>query len=478
MAPRPGTNRPGPAGSPRPFRRTGAEELGVRAAGILFIVSAVIAVLRVTALKTLLPTEATAGQMYGGAFIQVMLGVALLQGSVIARRFVLVVATLGLLALLAATAFVSEQQDAGPIVWLVAATLIVIPYLALVGLLVGQDHSRLRVGICIGILAVYSLGAYAIEIGARRAFERDARLKIAEWAAPDDAFEDATLGLSVAPPDGWTQLRPDSAPVKGEQGRAGFAHRESTALAILTVEELRDGPGTPRAHLERVREQHVKNEEGVQELGTAPASIGGVEAQQLSVRWRANEQNVRAWFVLWRDGWRYFTLYGWAPEARGDSAGEAFQLLAQSVRFTPVVSKDVGNLTRQVAEIAPHLSAAAVRALLDRYPNRKLTATDVFRLGHRSSLSGVAGLTPAEVQDLSRITSSLYAGMSARDRARLGAYQERVRVEQPTTPAEDAQMAQLMRTGTARLPAESLQRLQELVEKAIAMGTLMDRAGS
>ena len=37
------------------------------------------------------------------------------------------------------------------------------------------------------------------------------------------------------------------------------------------------------------------------------------------------------------------------------------------------------------------------------------------------------------------------------------------------------EMAQAMKGGTAKLPPDSLSRLQELVEKAIAMGTLMDR---
>jgi hypothetical protein len=343
-------------------------------------------------------------------------------------------------------------------------------------LLIGEDHSRLRVGICVAVLAIYSLGAYAIEIGARRAFERDARQKFAEWSAPESAFDDAALGLSAAPPDGWMQLRGDSPPVKGEEGRTGFAHRETTALAILRVEELRDGPGTPRAHLDRIREQHLKGEKVVEELGVVPTTIGGVEAQKLSVRWRANETNTRAWFLLWRDGWRYFTLYGWAPEARGDEAAEAFQALERSVRFTPVVSKDFSALMQQVADVAPHLSPAAVRALLDRYPNRKLTPTDVFRLGHRWSFAGVSALTPAEVEDLSRLTAALYGGMGARDRARLGAYQERVRAEQPTTAAEDAEMAAAMKAGTSKLPPESLQRLQELLEKAIAVGTLMVRS--
>jgi hypothetical protein len=353
--------------------------------------------------------------------------------------------------------------------------LISIPYLALLGLLIGEDHSRVWVGICVAVLAVYSLGAYAIEIGARRALETRVRGKFTQWAATEASFEDSALGLSVNPPDGWSQLRPDSPPVKAEEGRVGFAHRESTALAILQVEELRDGPGTASAQLDRVREQHVKDQKGLEELGVVSTSVGGVEAQKLAVRWRAKNQTERAWFVVWRDGWRYFTLFGWAPEARADLAADAFQRLEHSIRFSPVLSKDVSALTRQVAEIAPHLSPAAVRALLDRHPSRKLTALDVFRMAHRASLNGVSGLTPAEVQDLARITSALYAGMSARDRDRLGVYQERVRAEQATTPAQDAEMARAMKTGTVRLPADSLHRLQELMEKAIAMGALMDR---
>ena len=43
-----------------PVQTARAQELGVRAACILFIVSAVMAILRVTVLKTMLPTEATA----------------------------------------------------------------------------------------------------------------------------------------------------------------------------------------------------------------------------------------------------------------------------------------------------------------------------------------------------------------------------------------------------------------------------------
>ena len=64
---------------------------------------------------------------------------------------------------------------------------------------------------------------------------------------------------------------------------------------------------------------------------------------------------------------------------------------------------------------------AFVTALQDRYPNRKLTASDALRLSHKSSLNGVAPL---------------------------GAYRERVRLG------------------------------QELLEKAVAMGTRMERSGS
>ena len=142
-----------------------------------------------------------------------------------------------------------------------------------------------------------------------------------------------------------------------------------------------------------------------------------------------------------------------------------------------MLSRDFEELRRSVEEIAPHLSPAAVRAVMDRHPGRKLTAGQVFRLTHRASIEGIAALSAAEKEELGRLTGVLFGHLSASDRARRGSYQERVRLDQAVKPGEDAEMALVMKAGTVKLPPESLVRLQALYEKAIAIGALMDKTG-
>jgi hypothetical protein len=202
--------------------------------------------------------------------------------------------------------------------------------------------------------------------------------------------------------------------------------------------------------------------------------VGGAEAQRLWVSWRQNQRPYRGWIVAWQDGWRYFSLIGWAPASREEAAGQAFLQLEHSFQFTPVLTRQLAEVVSQVTAIAPHLSTPAVKALLARYPDRQPSPTALFRLGHRWSVKGLENLTPSEVKEMGAITSVLFAAIPSRDRSNLGAYLERVRFDRPTTPAEDGDMARVMKTGTDRLPPESLQRLQALLERAIATGTLLE----
>lgn len=479
-SPRPGTNAGNRGVGPRMGARVAAappRNHGAMAAGILFIASAVFALLRVTLLKDLLPTEATPGQVYGLASAFAAVGIALIQGSRIARITVMVLATLGLLLMLAGLFWLVEKEELGTIVWFVAAAIVTIPYLALLALLLGEEPSWLRVGLGATILAAFSFGSYALEAAAQRQIERQWGERIAGWTAREASFADAKLGLSITPPDEWVLLEAASEPVAREGGRLGLADRRSLTLAILRVEELTDGPGTPRAHLDRIRNAHVKAQDDVEELGVEPVSVGGTDGQKLTARWRSKGQRLRGWFVAWRDGWRYFALYGWVPEDRADAGARAFSSLVSKIAFTPVLSRDFDELRRAVGDIAPHLSPAAIRAVMDRHPGRKLTAGQVFRLTHRASVEGIAALSAAEKDELGRLTGALFGHLSVRDRARLGAYQERVRFDQAVEAGEDAEMALVMKAGTVRMPPESLVRLQALYEKAIAIGALMDKTG-
>jgi hypothetical protein len=476
-------SRPSVSGGARPAPYIGARPIPVRrrnlgalAAGLLFIALAVFALLRVTVLKDRLPTEATANQVYGVAFTLAMVGVAIVQGTALARRTVVVLATLALLGVLVGLSMVIEQQELPQAVWLIAAAVVMLPYLALLALLVGESPSPWRVAIGTLVLAGYGFGSYALEAGAQRELDRRSRAQIAEWVGTETSFSDATLGFSLDPPDGWDLLDRGSDPVAREGGRLGLAHAQSMTLAILQIEEMRDGPGSARAYVDRMRREYVKGQDGMEELGVKPVKIGAVDGEELTARWSYKDRRMRGWFVGWKDGWRYFALYGWVPEARADAGTAAFEGLLTSVRFTPIVSRDFEELRRAVEEIAPHISPAAVRALVDRYPTRKLTAPQVFRLAHRASFYGLPGLSGAEAAELKGLTTILYGKMSARDLERFGSYQERVRQDTAIPPAEDKDVARLVKATTSQLPEESRLRLQSLLEKAIVMGALMERS--
>jgi hypothetical protein len=285
-----------------------ARNLGALAAGLLFIALAVFALLRVTVLKQQLPTEATANQVYGVAFTLAMVGVAVMQGSKLARRTVMVLATLAAVALLIAAAFVIEEKELPQIVWLVSAGIVLVPYLALLALLVGESPSVWRVGVGSVVLAACGFGSYALEKGAQRELDRRSRDQIAAWASAETSFADPSIGLEIRPPEGWQMLALSSEPVSREGGHLGLAHAASMSIAILQIEEMRDGPGSTRAHLDRVRRLYVKGQDGLQELGITPASVGEVDAEKLAAKWTYKERNMRGWFVAWKDGYRYFTL--------------------------------------------------------------------------------------------------------------------------------------------------------------------------
>jgi hypothetical protein len=74
------------------------------------------------------------------------------------------------------------------------------------------------------------------------------------------------------------------------------------------------------------------------------------------------------------------------------------------------------------------------------------------------------------------LSSELYARLPAADRARFGAYLERVRAGRGSDPAEDLAMSRLVKAAFGRLPAARQKRLRDLFAKAID-AALAARAG-
>jgi hypothetical protein len=98
---------------------------------------------------------------------------------------------------------------------------------------------------------------------------------------------------------------------------------------------------------------------------------------------------------------------------------------------------------------------------------RLLEPDQAFRRSFQALAENISALTPAEKNELTRLTTATYSGVAWKDRASLAAYVERVRKGETTTPAEDKAMAALLKDAESRLSGEGRLKLQGFYEKAI-----------
>jgi hypothetical protein len=78
-------------------------------------------------------------------------------------------------------------------------------------------------------------------------------------------------------------------------------------------------------------------------------------------------------------------------------------------------------------------------------------------------------LTPAEAEELKALRADMLAGLRPSERARLREY-DATRARRFVFPFENGDVSELFSHAVLSLPAESRERLQELLGKAVAAG--------
>jgi hypothetical protein len=116
----------------------------------------------------------------------------------------------------------------------------------------------------------------------------------------------------------------------------------------------------------------------------------------------------------------------------------------------------------------PHLRADTVELVMASSAAGVLDPPEVFRRSYEAAGRGLAALDTAEARELGALNTSLSGALSARERAQLADYIERVRGRRPTSPGEDAAMSRLVRRGVVALSPPRRARLQALFAKAVA----------
>ena len=124
----------------------------------------------------------------------------------------------------------------------------------------------------------------------------------------------------------------------------------------------------------------------------------------------------------------------------------------------------------RVTEEVPHLSPTSAEMLMALSDAHTLDAPEAFRRSFSLLSQSLPRLSRAEASEFASLTSAIYASVPWKQRAKLEAYFRRVRAREATAPAEDAEMARVVKDAVLGLTPARRARLQAIYDKAIRIG--------
>jgi hypothetical protein len=393
------------------------------------------------------------------AAFELVLGLAVLAGWGLARKFAriaLLVAAFALLPVAGVLIASGAARDA----FLVLGSALVLS-LGFFGLL-GEEVASPAVPIAslAGVLA----GALGIAVFGWTREGAEGR-RVREWSAPERHFADAGADFSVDVPPGWVILRkeqdlvavpPESRLVLAEPRLGGFAYLAVEKGDAPTLDEL----------LSRFLAARRKAHPELKEISRSDVTVGHLAGREARGTWDAGGgKPVQDRSVVWKDGWVSIALAEWLPEAP-PSPG-AFDALLRGISSEGTFAVRLQAAVEAAVQEVPHLSANAVEVMMARSAARVLEPQEVFRRSCEWANRGIPSLSPREAREMTDLNAQVFSALPARDRGRLAGYFERVRGRRPTSADEDRDMGHLMKGGVLRLPAPRLARLQALYEKLI-----------
>jgi hypothetical protein len=157
----------------------------------------------------------------------------------------------------------------------------------------------------------------------------------------------------------------------------------------------------------------------------------------------------------------------WVPEA--GRLGQAALTQIDQAQRSRLLSRARQQALQEAAERLPHLSQATILLLTEGQADDALDPVELFRTSSDAADRGAAALTPQETQELKETLAELRKALRPSERERLRQYHA-ARVRRPLFPFEGADVIELFARGAYALPEPRLERLQELLGKAIAAG--------
>jgi hypothetical protein len=163
----------------------------------------------------------------------------------------------------------------------------------------------------------------------------------------------------------------------------------------------------------------------------------------------------------------FFNWEAWFPRA-AEVGQTAFTEIDRQVRAGQRAREQEQALS-DATERLPHLAPATIRLVLAASDSGALDPPEVFQLANEAADRGQSALTPAEATELRTLQRELLGHLRPPERARVAEY-DRARASRLVFPFENPHALELVARGARAMPAQSRERLQELLGKAVAAG--------
>jgi hypothetical protein len=298
--------------------------------------------------------------------------------------------------------------------------------------------------------------------------ETEARHQVLDWIAPDRGFTDDALGVSFRLPPGWRILKKDNPLVAAPpEAKLTLAQPRLGGFGFFLEESSPSGVASLDQYLNRLQATRRRTLPSLREASRSDVAVGRLSGRRSAGSWDKEGVRYREEAAVWKDGWVYFALVEWLPEAGSSPADHELDALLAGFSTNGVLAEKLQQAVQNVTLAVPHLSSTAAEMLMAQSQARVLEPDQAFRRALDAAARALPTWSKDDTQDFAQITAATYAALSAPERNRLAAYVDRVRARQLTSPEDDREMSRLMKAAVLRLPPAKRERLQALYEQAI-----------
>jgi hypothetical protein len=417
--------------------------------------------------------ESDQAQTIGVAVFDALLGVAMLQGSEVARKVVLVLSILATLFMglgLLGLSYIGFTH-----LWPIAASGLATG-LGLCFMAWARRGSVIRVALGLLLLIGGWVGSVVSAIVLIGVVDLGTIKMIRQWSAPERTFTTSELDLKLPP--GWVTLKAGSPLSTGDPAPLLVLANTEVIGFVRVYREVRSYSTTDTVeyYLDSVVKQLGNEHPGAEQVSRTDTSIGGTTARRALVAWSARphdeeRRGVHGYVTAWRDVdvFSHVVLFG--PRAITKRLEQEMGGVERALAFTAPRTKFLRESVSVVRTACPVLSDQTILMMSRVIPEGSAPET-YCRAAYRLALGGQVNLNPESKERLRGLMRTLFDAIPKTQIGPFGAYVERLNSGGASTPAEDRQLTESLRAAVDALPPAVQEDVRSYFGIAIDMGLL------